>query len=124
MYIPEGVPGILVQPAWGSFPWNRAPCKRTQDWLLYAPGCRGAALLPLKGARKIPRESDWSRSVDTRRGPVDWHSGPKTPGGPGATVAPLLGTAGRALDPAGGREAVGCRIHADWGPGHPPQGDM
>ena len=23
MYVPEGVPGILVQPAWGSFPWNR-----------------------------------------------------------------------------------------------------
>jgi len=36
MYIPEGVPGILVQPAWGSFPWNRATCKRTQDWMLYA----------------------------------------------------------------------------------------
>ena len=28
-------------------------------------------------------------------------------------MAPLLGTAGRALDPADGREAVGCRIHAD-----------
>jgi len=36
MLVPEGVPGILVQPAWGSFPWNRAPCKRTQDWMLYA----------------------------------------------------------------------------------------
>ena len=31
MYVPEGVPGILVQPAWGSFPWNRATCKRTQE---------------------------------------------------------------------------------------------
>ena len=31
---------------------------------LCQPGCRGAALLPQKGARKIPRESDWSRSVD------------------------------------------------------------
>ena len=36
MYVPEGVPGILVQPALGSFPWNRVPCKRTQDWMLYA----------------------------------------------------------------------------------------
>jgi len=36
MYVPEGVTGILVQPAWGSFPWNRATCKRTQDWMLYA----------------------------------------------------------------------------------------
>jgi len=68
---------------------------------------RRAALLPQKGAREIPRESDWSWSVDTRIRPVDWHPGPKTEG-PGATGAPLLGTAGRALDPAGGpgRKAV------------------
>ena len=79
---------------------------------------------PQKGAREIPEERDWCRSVDTRVGPVDWHSGPKTPEGPGATGAPLLGTAGCAHDPAGGREAVGCSIHVDWGPGHPPQGDM
>ena len=55
MYVPEGVPGILVQPAWGSFPWNRATCKRTQDWMLYANQViGGAALLTLKVARKIP----------------------------------------------------------------------
>ena len=48
----------------------------------------------------------------------------KDPGGPGSNWAPLLGTAGCAHDPAGGREAVGCSIHVDWGPGHPPQGDM
>ena len=49
MYVPEGVPGILVQPAWGSFPWNRAPCKRTQDGMLYANQVVGGPRYDSKG---------------------------------------------------------------------------
>ena len=33
--------------------------------MLYAPGCRGAALLLLRSARKIFEERNWSRLVDT-----------------------------------------------------------
>jgi len=119
----------------GRSPWYSCPVRDSVRFPASVPrvnvrrtGCfmhhaEGRVTTP-EGCPEIPRESDWSRSVDTRIRPVGWHSGPKTPGGPGATEAPLLGTAGCAQDPAGGREAVGCSIHVDWGPGHPPQGDM
>ena len=54
MYVPEGVPGILVQPAWGSFPWNRATCKRSQDWMLYANQVVGG---PRYYPRRVPGKS-------------------------------------------------------------------
>ena len=57
MYIPEGVPGILVQPAWGSFPWNRATCKRSQDWMLYANQVVGG---PRYYPRRVPHQEKGS----------------------------------------------------------------
>ena len=68
MYIPEGVPGILVQPAWGSFPWNRATCKRTQDWMLYANQVVGGHSHHLLAHHTTRRGRDEASGPSTRWG--------------------------------------------------------
>ena len=94
-------------------PPNRQPCAAGAEEREYDGGCDVEA-----DGKRRRRRAAAKMSPRIRTGPEA--DSPAPP----AQKAPLLGAAGCAHDPAGGREAVGCSIHVDWGPGHPPQGDM
>ena len=84
MYVPAGVPGILVQPAWCSFPWNRAPCKRTQDWLLYALRLSGGRVTTPEGCPENPQRERLEQVGRHPRRTCRLALRTKDPGGPGS----------------------------------------